>query len=221
MVSIDASAVQWSVPEAERAGRPLVLLLHGVGSFEGDLIGLVPYLAPEFVYASLRAPLPYGEQTPTRSAWSWYPLSLPGAPEYAPVDAAADAVLAFVDSLAAGPSAPSSVGLLGFSQGGSLSLQLLRRRPGFFDFAVVLAGFVVPGGTDEVDDLVTQAGVPVFYGRGDVDPIIPADAVERTSQWLATHAPDAELTVYPGLAHGISQEELVDVNAFLGRVHPA
>ncbi|GAA4266289.1 alpha/beta hydrolase [Frondihabitans peucedani] len=211
MVTIDTSAVRWSAPEGERAGRPLVILLHGVGSHERDLEGLVPYLSSAFVYASLRAPLPYGD------GFSWYPLSSPGSPQYAPVDDAADAVLALVDALG---DAHPSVGLLGFSQGGSLSLQLLRRRPGFFDFAVVLAGFVVPGAPAEVDAALAASRPAVFYGRGDVDQVIPLDAVDRTSAWLAEHA-DVEESVYPGLAHGISQEELDDVNAFLGRVHPA
>lgn len=222
MVSIDTSAIQWSLPEAERSGKPLVLLLHGVGSHEGDLIGLAPYLSPEFAYASLRAPLPYPPGAPVGGGWSWYPLSSPGAPSYDGVDEAADAVLEFIDSLAAGSgSSPHpSAGLLGFSQGGSLALQLLRKRPGFFDFAVVLAGFVVPGAPTEVDDAVAAARPRVFYGHGDVDQVIPADAVERTSSWLAANA-SVDESVYPGLAHGISQEELDEVNAFIGEVHPA
>lgn len=211
MLELDTSAIRWSHDEGERAGRPLIVLLHGVGSHEGDLIGLVPYLDSRFVYASLRAPLTYG------GGWSWYPLALPGAPAYEPVDEAADAVLRWVDSLG---DAHPAVSLAGFSQGGSLSIQLLRKAPTRFACAVVLAGFVVPGGTDAVDDAVTAANVPVFYGRGDVDPIIPLDAVERTEAWLPAHT-DAESAVYPGLAHGIAQEELDDVNAFLGRVFAA
>jgi phospholipase/carboxylesterase len=213
MVSIDASAVRWSAPDAEREGRPLVLLLHGLGSHEGDLIGLAPYLSPDFVYASLRAPLPYGGP----GGWSWYPLSSPGAPDYAAVDEAADAVLAHLDDLRG---AYPSVGLLGFSQGGSLALQLLRRRPEFFDFAVVLAGFVTPGAPSGVDEAVAGARPRVFYGRGDADPVIPVEAVERTSAWVAAHA-EATENVYPGLTHSISQEELDDVNGFLAQVHPA
>ncbi len=211
MIEIDAEAVRWSHPESERRGRPLVLLLHGVGSHEGDLTGLVPHLSPAFVYASLRAPLTHGD------GWSWYPLSQPGSPAYAPVDEAADAVLRFVDGLG---DAHPTVGLLGFSQGGSLSLQLLRKRPAGFAFAVVLAGFVVPGAPDGVDAGVAAVRPPVLYGRGDADAVIPADAVERTGAWLTEHT-DAELTVYPGLTHGIAQEELDDVNAFLAKVHPA
>jgi phospholipase/carboxylesterase len=230
MVSIDSSLVQWSHPEGERDGRPLVLLLHGVGSHEGDLLGLVPYLSAEFTYASLRAPLPHGP------GWSWYPLTTPGAPDYAAVDEGADAVLAWLDAVVETlPEKPTSVGLLGFSQGGSLALQLLRKRPDAFEFAVVLAGFVVPGpGTadavggdataikaaSDIDAAVAAVRPPVFYGRGDVDQVIPGDAVERTETWLAGHTA-AESGVYPGLGHGISQEELDDVNGFLARVHPA
>ena len=210
MVSIDSSTVRWSLPEAERRGKPLVVLLHGVGSHEGDLAGLAPYLPDRFVFASLRAPLPFG------SGFSWYPLSTPGAPEYAPVDDAADAVLRWIDTL--GDTHPV-VGVLGFSQGGSMALQLLRRRPGHFAFAVVLAGFVVPGAPTGVDSVLATSRPAVFYGRGDADQVIAADAVERTTAWLTDHA-EAEQRVYAGLGHGISQEELDDVTAFLARISP-
>jgi phospholipase/carboxylesterase len=205
---IDAAAVRWSAPDDERSGRPLMVLLHGVGSHEGDLIGLAPRLSPEYVYASLRAPLTYGD------GWSWYPLTTPGAPDFGAVDDAAASVLAWLDRLG---DAHPSVSLLGFSQGGSLSLQLLRARPTGFDSVVVLAGFIVPGAPDAVDAAVAAARPPVFYGRGDIDQVIPGAAVARTEAWLEAHAA-AEIAVYPGLAHGVSQEELDDVNAFLGRV---
>jgi phospholipase/carboxylesterase len=218
MVTIDPALVRWSVEEPDRAGRPLVVLLHGVGSHEGDLIGLAPYLPQHVVLASLRAPLPHGD------GFSWYPLSTPGAPSSGAVDDAAEAVLTWLDSLG---DAHPTVSLLGFSQGGSLSLQLLRHAPRRFEFAAVLAGFVVPTAPDADpdtaaaaearDEALAEVRPPVFYGRGDVDSIIPVAAVERTSAWLETHA-DAEQTVYPGLAHGVSQEELADLVAFMSRV---
>jgi phospholipase/carboxylesterase len=211
MVTIDAALVRWSTDEAERAGRPLLVLLHGVGSHEGDLIGLAPYLPRDLAIASLRAPLPHGD------GHSWYPLALPGSPEPGPVDEAAEAVLAWVDSLG---DAHPSVALLGFSQGGSLTLQLLRHAPERFAWAAVLAGFVVPDdseATSRRDAELARVRPDVFWGRGDVDAVIPLDAVQRTADWLAAHA-DVEETVYPGLAHGISQEELDDLNAFISRV---
>jgi phospholipase/carboxylesterase len=211
MVTIDPALVHWSADEAERAGRPLLVLLHGVGSHEGDLIGLAPYLPRDLAIASLRAPLSHGD------GWSWYPLALPGSPEPGPVDEAAEAVLAWLDQLG---DAHPSVALLGFSQGGSLTLQLLRHAPDRFAFAAVLAGFVVPDDSDATarrDAELARRRPAVFWGRGDVDAVIPIDAVQRTAEWLAEHA-DLEETVYPGLAHGISQEELDDLNAFISRV---
>ena len=73
--ALDDDAVLWSVPPDERTAalrdRPLLVLLHGYGSHEGDLFGLVPYLPPEFVVAAVRAPL-----TPPFPApgWSWFPI---------------------------------------------------------------------------------------------------------------------------------------------------
>jgi phospholipase/carboxylesterase len=209
MVQIDPSVIQWSVDESERDGRPLLVLLHGVGSHEGDLIGLAPYLPQAFAIASLRAPLPHGD------GFSWYPLAMPGSPDPAPVDEAATAVLTWLDSLAG---SHPSVSLLGFSQGGSLSLQLLRRAPERFTFTAVLAGFVVadPASADS-DAALARIRPAVFYGRGDADQVIPIDAVTRTTEWLSEHA-DVDIEVYPDLAHGVSQDELDDLNAFISRV---
>ncbi len=39
-------------------------------------------------------------------------------------------------------------------------------------------------------------------------------AIERLAAWLPEHA-DATIRVYPGLAHGVSGEEMDDVKAFL------
>ena len=41
-MQLDESAILWSAPERERAGRPLIVLLHGYGSHEGDLFSLSP-----------------------------------------------------------------------------------------------------------------------------------------------------------------------------------
>jgi len=206
MVEIEPSVARWSHEPGDRAGRPLLVLLHGVGSHEGDLAGLAPYLPQDYALVSLRAPLPHGD------GFSWYPLDVPGRPDVVGVDEAAAAVLRFVDGL--GDDHPT-VGLVGFSQGGSLALQLVRHAPRRFSLAVVLAGFLA-GDEHQGDAAVAAVRPAVFYGRGDVDTVIPADAVERTERWLADHA-DAEVAVYPGLAHGISAEELDAVNAFLAR----
>jgi phospholipase/carboxylesterase len=201
-MQLDESAILWSAPERERAGRPLLVLMHGLGSHEGDLFGMAPGLPLEPVIASLRAPLPEG------AGWSWFPRTTPGSPDPATLDEAAAAVLAWLDGIEF-----TTVSLLGFSQGGAMALQLMRMAPGRFTAAVNLSGFLAPGESPGDAELATLRP-PVFWGRGTADPIIPDVAITRTEQWLATHT-DATVRIYEDLGHSVSREELSDLVAFL------
>lgn len=204
---LDAGAVLWSAPEEERAGRPLLVLLHGYGADERDLFGLVPRLPPAFVVAAVRAPLAPAWPAP---GYSWYAIEGLKGRDAGGVTDAATALLAWVDATA--PEA-ASVGLLGFSQGGAVSLQALRLAPRRFAFAVNLSGYADPGALPGDAEL---AGIrpPVFWGRGARDEVIPAFLVAHTTAWLPAHV-DLSGRVYPGLTHGVSEAELADVGAFL------
>src|SRR5258707_1243339 len=48
---------------------PLLILLHGLGSNEHDLVGLAPYLDPRFQIVSARAPY-----TLTPGSYAWFEL---------------------------------------------------------------------------------------------------------------------------------------------------
>jgi phospholipase/carboxylesterase len=202
--AVDPRAIIWSANAAELADRPLLVLLHGVGSDEGDLFSLAPHLPLQPVIASLRALTPYAD------GWSWYELGTPGDPKSDGVNAAAEAVLAWLDSL---DPAPASVGLLGFSQGAAVSLQLLRHAPERFDFVVQLSGYVTSGELPG-DAVLERTRPPVFWGRGTLDDIIPPEAVEHTQQWLPEHS-TLDRRTYEDLPHAVSQAELSDVIAFL------
>ena len=201
---IDAAAVLWSASGADQTDRPLLIILHGYGSHEGDLFSLAPHLPLEPVIAALRAPLPVG------AGWAWFPITDPGNPDTATVDAAVAAVLDWLDAL---PQQHRSVGLLGFSQGGAMALELLRASPNRFSFAVNLSGFVATA-SKPGDTILADQPVPVFWGRGTADGVIPASAVERTQAWLPGHSTLTE-RIYDGLPHSISQAELDDVVNFL------
>lgn len=207
-MNLDESAILWSAPPAERAGRELMLFLHGFGSNEGDLFSLAGLLPEELVLASLRAPAPAGR------GWTWFAVNptVVGDPDPELATAAAQLVLSWLDTLEF-----PAVSLLGFSQGGALALQLLRNAPERFASTVVLSGFVSRGEV-EGDAVLARNKPPVFWGRGDADTNMPDAAVQRTAQWLPGHS---ELTarVYSNMGHSISREELVDINAFLEANH--
>ena len=199
MQLIDDSAIMWSAPEHERAERPLLVLMHGYGSHEGDLFGLSQYLPLQPVIASLRGPLRSG------LGYAWYDIADDRGPQ---ADAAARGILHWLDRQPA-----TSVGLLGFSQGGSMAIQLLRHAPERFDFAVSLAGFVVPGPAP-ADDRMLDQRPPVFWGRGTLDQVIAPALIEHTHDWLPRHATVTD-RIYEGLGHAVSEAELTDVLGFL------
>lgn len=206
-MKLDETAVLWSAPDRERAGRPLLVLLHGYGSHEGDLFSLSPALPLEPVIASVRAPIAES------GGWAWWSLrdGVAGDPPMEIVDAAAAAIIEWLDTLHS-----SSVSLLGFSQGAALALQLLRLDPGRFTAAVSLSGFVA-GGEHPGDARLAEVRPPVFWGRGTDDAVIPDHAIDRTATWLPAHTA-ATIRTYEGLGHSISTPELAEFGAFL-RTH--
>jgi len=134
----------WSTPVEQRAGKSLLVLLHGLGSHEGDLFQLSPYLPLDFVIVSPRGPLRSG------NGWSWFDIA---APRPEPLNRSADE---FAEWLATVRGDAASVVLLGFSQGGVLALQTLRRHPELVDSLLLLSAIA-----DETVGGKAQAGIKV------------------------------------------------------------
>jgi phospholipase/carboxylesterase len=182
---------------------PLALVLfHGYGANEQDLAPLGPMLAPALPWAALRAPLVVAP-----GGYAWFPPIAPGDRDPA---CATDAAWQWIDAHLA---RDAKVAAVGFSQGGLMATQLLRTRPEQVAATVVLSGFIQAAPQPADEQLAAQRPA-VFWGRGTRDPMIPADAIERTRQWLTAHSTLTE-RVYPGLAHGIGNQEITDVRAFL------
>ena len=194
-------------PPEERAGRPLLVLLHGYGADEHDLFGLVPYLPPEFVVAAVRAPLPPPWPAP---GYSWYPIEGLETRDRGARDGVGGA--AHRVARCRRPTRPG--GLLGFSQGAAVAIQAMRLDPGRFAFLVNLSGYADPGRAPRRSRCSPSAARPSFWGRGTHDDVIPEALVEHTIQWLPGHV-DLSGRVYQGLTHSVSEEELADVRVFL------
>jgi phospholipase/carboxylesterase len=206
-LALDPRYVLWSAPESQRAGRPLVVAMHGWGYDERHLFTFAHLFPAEMVVASVRAPYPEA------GGYAWFPTrgNPIGNPQPRVANDAAQVALDWLDTL---PPAPST-GLLGFSQGGAMVLQLMRRAPGRFDYGVQLAGFVVddcqPG-----DEVLARQRPPVFWGRGELDTVIPQQAIARTQSWMGAHT-SPESVVYRGLGHDVAGPEVTGFAAFIAR----
>src|SRR5699024_5988590 len=93
---------------------------------------------------------------------------------------------------------------------------LLRHHPELFACGVALSGFTVPGLVGG-DQALAEIAPPVYWGRGLADPLIGADAVARTEQFLRRHT-TLTSRAFDGLGHGVAGEEIEEVAAFL-RTH--
>lgn len=201
-----APVVLWSKPEEERAGKPLLVLLHGYGANEEDLLSLADLLPQEFVVASVRAPMVSG------AGFTWFPLTASIDYSLDAVNDAASYVEDWLDTVR--PNHPS-VTLLGFSMGMALATTLLRRRPADYAAVVGLSGFAVDADGDPAfRDAELDGTVPMFWGRDQQDPVITPDKVEFTMGWVRKHVKLTKV-LYTGMWHGINQQEIGHVSEFL------
>jgi phospholipase/carboxylesterase len=218
--AINSDSVRWSVPtdrlEAELASRPLLVLLHGYGSNADDLFGLVEYLPSDYIVASVEAPLPVGQ------GFAWYNLG--PDPETGgfkrdidEINSCTIALAKWLDALEARFGEPQGLSLLGFSQGGSMAIQLLRRMPERIDSVVLLASFVTEDRSADTvvyDQRLAEFKPRVFWGRDPRDPVVGETLIAYTRKWLPEHT-DLEERLYANVGHSLSIEELEDVAEFL------
>lgn len=196
--------------------RPLFLCLHGWGSNENDLANIMRYIAPFNDFASLRAP--YVLQSPeaggfgaAEGAYSWFHDSVPIGED---LDYDAFAAASAIDTWVHENVAPErEVVPIGFSQGGLLAIHLLRLNPQRYRAAVSLSGFLAPGevpGTAPADAQLADYAIPVFYGYGKNDNVLPKYELFGASAWLQEHT-WLESKSYHALDHAVNLEELGDV----------
>ena len=175
--------------------------MHGHAEHEGGLFQLSPYLPLDRTIVAPRGALETG------AGYSWFDIN---APRPAAINAAADE---FADWLARVSDTATSVALLGFSQGGILAIQVMRRHPELVDAVVMLSGLYDPK-PDPGDAALEERKPPLFWGRGTADELIPGFGIDLTRDWLVKHTTLTE-RIYEDLGHAISDAELDEVNSFL------
>jgi phospholipase/carboxylesterase len=193
--------------EGVREGAPVLVLLHGRGSHEEDLLGLRPHLPEEWMLVTPRAPFP-GAPWGYGPGWAWYRFLGRDRPEpesFEASQAELDAFLLGLPDLL--PVRPGPVVLGGFSQGGTMSLAKALRDPGSAPPVLNFSGFLADHPGVRVGE--EARGLKVFWGHGTQDPNIPfALAVEGRGRLEAAGA-ELEARDYP-IGHWIAPEELRD-----------
>lgn len=205
--------VEYSNNADQRPGTELLLLLHGYGADELDLMGLAPHLPPHYTIASVRAPL---RMYP---GYTWYPLD----PEFQtnPADVVA-AVTGLDRWVASQAETYTSITLLGFSMGMSMATSLARMAPNRYKALVGLSGFAIDAAkAPEIAALFNDAALanrdpklPMFWGRDQADPVIRPELIDYTHAWVQDHV-DLTKVLYANMGHAICSQELAHINEYL------
>jgi phospholipase/carboxylesterase len=202
------------VPRDARDGAPLLVLLHGRGSDERDLMGLVPHLPAGLVVVSPRAPfsgIPWGYGP----GWAWYRFLGRNRPEPASFEESQRSLGDFLRELPEHlPVKPGPLVLGGFSQGGTMSLAHALRNPGTVPAVLNFSGFLADHPTVSATP-ETVKGTRVFWGHGTEDPQIPIGLAVEGRAALRAAGADLEAHDYP-MGHSIEAEELADAVRWAG-----
>lgn len=194
----------------ERSGKPTpgLLLLHGRGADETDLMGLESAIDPRFTVVSARAPHRLGP------GFAWYGIGSVGSPDDKTMRSSLAQLGDFIrDMVPAYNIDPLALYLMGFSQGAVMSAAVALLLPERVRGVVMHSGYVpVEAGLDFRPDAVAQK--PFFVAHGLYDDVIPISYGHRAREYLTGIGTRLTYQEYP-IGHTISEESLDDFTEWL------
>jgi phospholipase/carboxylesterase len=188
---------------ASEPDRPTLLLLHGTGGDENDLIQLGQAIAPGAALLSPRG------KVLENGMPRFFRRLAEGVFDEADVRARAGELADFVAEARAayGLDAPIAVG---FSNGANIAAAMLMLRPEALAGAALLRA-MVPLSDPPAAGL---NGIQVLMLSGATDPIIPADNATGLATYLRSAGANVQHRVLPG-GHGLSQADVRLVSDWL------
>ena len=202
--------------ERSAAGEPegLLVLHHGRGTSERDLLGLADLLDPEqrLRVVTPRAPL----QLPGSPGYHWYLVPRVGYPDPETFAAARAALAELHDGLwEESGIGPDRTVLAGFSMGAVMSytMGLSADRPAVAGI-LAFSGFV-PTVEGWEPALADRTQTPVFISHGRRDPVIGIEFAERARQLMSEGGLDVTYRE-SDLGHQIDPSHLREAATWIG-----
>lgn len=197
-------------PENSTAAvHPTLIMLHGRGADEEDLLGLSSFLDERLLILSVRAPFSFDY-----GGYTWYDIGQVGVPLPGMFDESYARLSTFVDDvLREYPVDRSRVHLFGFSMGAVMSYALSLTRPELFHGVSANSGYV-PEGTSLRFRWQELAGKEFLIAHGVQDSVIPVEMARRAKELFARSNATVDYREYP-MDHQISDESLGDIAAWL------
>ncbi len=199
-------------PREGSAGKPACLvLLHGYGSNEFDLLGLADELDPRLHVVSIRAPHTIGMQQ-----YAWFDLDWQPTGPIPNQEQAVESLTILIEVLRALPERLGTEGkllLAGFSQGAMMSFGVAIAAPELLGRFAMMSGRVLPAFMPKEMDRRLE-GMPVLVQHGLQDPVLPFQGSREAAELLSSLGADVRHVEYR-MGHEVSYESLRDLKAFL------
>ena len=193
------------IPPSPEGGDTTLLLLHGTGGDEDNLVSLGRQLLPGAGLLSPRG------KVLENGAPRFFRRLAEGVFDQEDLAIRTDDLAAFIaDAARAYGIDPARLVAAGFSNGANIAASLLLRRPGVLQGAVLLSPMV----PFEPDPLPALNGTAVFIGAGRNDPLVPVAAAERLRDLLRRAGAEVLMHWEPG-GHGITAAEVRSAHEWL------
>lgn len=196
---------------ATRDGGPTLLLLHGTGGDEHDLLGLGRLMSDDAALLSPRGAVL------ERGAPRFFRRIAEGVFDEADLIARAADLAGFVGAAAQHYSFDShKVIAAGFSNGANIAGALLLLHPQVLRGAALFAP-MVPLQPEALPDL---SGVAAFVSAGRADPIAPPEQAERMAALLTSAGAATTLRWHPG-GHVLDRDAVAGARGWLAKLSTA
>jgi phospholipase/carboxylesterase len=189
---------------------PTIFTLHGKGSNEKNMFGLVAPVSDDFIIVSIRGNLILG------AGFQYYELKSLGNPIREMFDQAVQQLDAFIHyATEKYPIDATKRYLLGFSQGAILSMTLALTMGNQLKGIVALNGYV-PDFVKTEYSLKSVKNVSVFISHGEFDSVFPIQIGHDTAAYFENQTSNLTFKTYP-TDHGVSEENQQDFMNWLNK----
>ena len=197
-------------PGAPGSEAPVLLLLHGTGGSEDDLLDLGRSLLPGAALLSPRGKILENGMP------RFFRRLAKGVFDEEDLIHRTNELADFVEASAKSYSFdPRNVIAVGYSNGANIAASMLLLRPGALRGAVLLRAMapLVPA------TLPDLSGAPILLASGKSDSIVPSESVEKLAVMLKSAAADVTLHWSPG-GHQLTAPEIEVARQWLAAMFP-
>jgi len=201
-------------PKIKLDKNPLLLLLHGYGSNEEDLLSFASELPEEYYVISARAPYDMGF-----GSYAWYAINFDADEnkfsDIPQAQQSRDLIANFIDELVVNnPIDATKITLIGFSQGTILSYAVALSYPEKIQRVVAMSGYLnleMVKPNFETNDF---SNLKIFTSHGTVDQVVPVDWARKAAPILTQLGIEVVYKEYP-VGHGVAPQNFYDFKNWL------